>query len=68
MVHAGPIKLSKDSLFPFQIMIVLVVVLFILVGFMLAMSARSSMSLRKELEDLRAALPATNLPEVSENK
>jgi len=66
MIHAGPIKLSKDSLFPFQIMIVLVVVLFILVGFMLAMSARSSMSLRKELESLRAAIPATNLPEVPE--
>jgi type III secretion protein J len=66
MVHAGPIKLSKDSLLPFQIMIVLAVVIFILVGFMLAMSARSSMSLRKELEALRAALPATNLPEVSE--
>jgi len=66
MVHAGPIKLSKDSLFPFQILVVVVVILFILVGFMLAMSARSSMSLRKEVESLRAALPASNLPEVAE--
>jgi type III secretion protein J len=66
MVHAGPIKLSKDSLFPFQILVVVVVILFILVGFMLAMSARSSMSLRKELEALRASLPATNLPEIAE--
>jgi type III secretion protein J len=66
MVHAGPIKLSKDSLFPFQILVVVVVILFILVGFMLAMSARSSMALRKELESLRASMPATNLPEVAE--
>ena len=66
MVHAGPLTLSKDSLFPFQIIVIAVVILFILVGFMLAMSARSSMSLRKELESLRAALPASNLPEIAE--
>jgi type III secretion protein J len=66
MVHAGPIKLSKDSLFPFQILVVVVVILFILVGFMLAMSARASMSLRKELESLRASIPSSNLPEVAE--
>jgi len=66
MVHAGPIKLSKDSLFPFQILVVVVVILFILVGFMLAMSARSSMALRKELEAMRTSVPSTNLPEMAE--
>jgi type III secretion protein J len=66
MVYAGPIKLSKDTLMPFQILIGVVVLLFLLVGFMLAMAARSSMSLRRELEALRAAIPASNLPDLSE--
>ena len=66
MVYAGPIKLSKDTLMPFQILIAVVVLLFLLVGFMLAMAARSSMTLRKELEALRAAIPGSNLPELSE--
>ena len=66
MVYAGPIKLSRDTLMPFQILVGVVVLLFILVGFMLAMAARSSMSLRKELEALRASVPASNLPEVAE--
>jgi type III secretion protein J len=66
MVYAGPIKVSKDSLFPFQIIVVVVVAVFLLVGFMLAMSARSSMALRKEVEALRAAVPASSLPEVVE--
>jgi len=66
MVYAGPIKLSKDTLMPFQILIAVVVLLFLLVGFMLAMAARSSMTLRRELEALRAAIPASNLPDLSE--
>ena len=66
MVYAGPIKVSKDSLMPFQILVAVVVLLFVIVGFMLAMAARSSMALRKELESLRAAIPASNLPEVAE--
>jgi type III secretion protein J len=66
MVYAGPIKVSKDSLFPFQILVVVVVLLFVLVGFLLAMAARSSMALRKELESLRAAMPSSNLPELAE--
>jgi type III secretion protein J len=66
MVYAGPIKLSKDTLMPFQILVGVVVLLFILVGFMLAMAARSSMALRKELEALKAAIPAANLPELSQ--
>jgi type III secretion protein J len=66
MVYAGPIKVSKDTLMPFQILIGVVVLLFLLVGFMLAMAARSSMALRRELESLRAAIPASNLPDLSE--
>ncbi|MCI0416134.1 hypothetical protein L0222_25450, partial [bacterium] len=66
MIHYGPIKLSKDSLFPFQILAAVVIVLLLLFGFIIAMAGRSSMALRKELEALRAALPATNLPEVVE--
>jgi type III secretion protein J len=66
MVYAGPIKLSKDTLMPFQILIGVVVLLFLLVGFMLAMAARSSMALRRELEALRSAIPASNLPDLSE--
>jgi type III secretion protein J len=66
MVHVGPIKLSKDSLFPFQMVVVVVVALILLVAFMLVMAGRSSMSLRKELEALRAAIPASNLPYVPE--
>jgi type III secretion protein J len=66
MFYFGPIKLSRDTLMPFQILMGIVVLLFILVGFMLAMAARSSMSLRKELEAFRAAVPASNLPEVTE--
>ena len=65
MVYAGPIKLSKDTLMPFQILVGVVVLLFILVGVMLAMAARSSMALRRELEAIKAAIPASNLPELS---
>ncbi len=67
MVYAGPIKLSRDSLLPFQITVGVVLLLLIIVGFLLATAARSSMTLRKELEALRASVgQAGNLPEVAE--
>jgi type III secretion protein J len=55
LIYVWPLTISKNSLLPFQILVGLLVVVFLIVGVMLVLSARSSMSLKKELARLRAA-------------
>jgi type III secretion protein J len=55
MVYVGPLKLSKDSRSPFLYLLGGFFLLFIIVGVMLVMSTRNSMSLEKELKKLQAA-------------
>lgn len=54
MVYVGPLKLSKDSREPFLYLLAGFFLLFIIVGVMLVMSTRNSMSLEKELRKLQA--------------
>lgn len=61
-VYAGPLKISKESVFTFQVFLIALVALFIVVGIMLIFAARSSMSLRKELEELR--VNSSRLPDI----
>lgn len=54
MVYVGPLKLSKDSREPFLYLLAGFFLLFIIVGVMLVMSTRNSMSLEKEVRKLQA--------------
>ncbi len=56
MVFVGPLKLSKDSREPFLYLLAGFFLLFIIVGVMLVMSTRNSMSLEKELRKLQASV------------
>lgn len=55
MIYVWPLTISKQSLLPFQVLVVLLVVVFLGVGVMLVLSARSSMSLKKEVSRLRTS-------------
>lgn len=55
LIYVWPLTISKASLLPFQILVGLLVVVFLIVGVMLVLSARSSMSLKKEVSRLRSA-------------
>lgn len=68
MVYVGPLKLSKDSREPFLYLLAGFFLLFIIVGVMLIMSTRNSMSLEKELRKLQAggAAQRNQLPKTAE--
>jgi type III secretion protein J len=54
MVYVGPLKISRDSREPFLYLLGGFFLLFIIIGIMLVMSTRNSMSLEKELRKLQA--------------
>jgi type III secretion protein J len=55
LIYVWPLTISKESLRPFQILVGLLVLVFLAVGVMLVLSARSSMSLKKEVARLRSS-------------
>lgn len=66
LIYVGPLKLTKDSLPSFQILVGVLVLVFLIVGVMLVLSARSSMSLKKEVSRLRSSAGSRQLPSTAE--
>ena len=69
LLYFGPLKIAHDSLGYLKIFIIVLVALFLFVGIMLILAARTTMSLKKELNQIRS-LGYTNqsqLPDTTEN-
>lgn len=59
MIYMGPLKISKDSRPPLIAFIGIVVLVLLILGIIIVMTAKSSMSLKKEVSRLKAAAAAS---------
>jgi type III secretion protein J len=68
MIYVGPLKISEDSRQPLFMAFGFLALILILFAFILIMSARSSMELKKEIAKLRAAAASARSLAKAENK